>query len=69
MNTKKLEEMIKAQYGSIRKMCLEHDLKYTTVMTNMETDEKLSHMKVGTFITIAHALGLTADELLSKIEY
>lgn len=62
-----LEQMIKERHGSVRKMCEEYGLVYTTVKSSMESDEKLRNMKFKVFRVIAHSLGMTSDELFEAL--
>lgn len=63
MDTKKLEQLIKDQYGSVLHFCHETGVVYTTLKSSMETPEKLANMKYSNFRAIAHALNMTSDDL------
>lgn len=68
MDSHKLTELVKAQSGSVKSFCEQNGIKYTTFYTAIRSDQQLNNMNVSMFITAAHGLGMTADELIEKLK-
>lgn len=68
MKAMKLKVLIMEHSKNINAFCEKADLPRSTIYTVLKNDERVANMSLDTFIKIAHALGMTADELLEKIK-
>lgn len=62
-----VKKLIKQQYGSVMAFAKAINLPYTTIVSSLNSDKQLGHMPIDNFIKVAHALGMTADELIETI--
>ncbi len=67
MNSRKLNELIAAKFGNGKALAKEIDIKYTTLHYQIGTDERLDKMPIGNFMKVAHALGMSAEELFEVL--
>lgn len=69
MKSEKVKALIKSKYGSMRAFSEATGIANTTLHDSLRDDVRFEKMPISNFIAIAHALDLSADELLSRVEY
>ena len=67
MDSKKLKSLMREDAGNTKAFAVKHGLRYTTIYEATKYDERIGNMSINTFIAIAHALGMTADELVAEL--
>lgn len=68
MKSAVVKKLIKQKCGSLLSFSKEVGLPYTTLVNSLNSDRQLGHMPIDNFIKVAHALGMTADELIETIK-
>ena len=66
MDSTKLREMIK-EHQSMMSFADKVGIPYTTLVSSLKSDAQLSRMPINNFISVAHGLGMTADELIDVL--
>ena len=67
MDSQRLRQLMKNDAGSIKAFALKHGLRYTTIYEATKHDERIGGMSVNTFMSIAQALGMSAEELIEEL--
>lgn len=67
MNSKKLVEMAAAHSGDLKSFAAVANINYNTLYYSTRTDERLDRMPISNFMQVAHALGMTAEELFREL--
>lgn len=68
MDSKKLKNMISSDGGGLRAFAVKVGIPHTTLFNSLRNDDTLGRMPISNFIKVAHALGMTADELAFELE-
>lgn len=68
LNLNTLMDLIIEDSGDLKSFASKCGINYNSIYYSTRTPERFAKIPIQNFFKIAHALGMTADELLNKIE-
>ncbi len=63
-----VKKLINQKSGNLFSFAKEVEIPYTTLVSSLNSDKQFERMPIKNFIKVAHALGMTADELIETIK-
>lgn len=69
LNSELLLSLIREKSTDLKKFAERNGIKYTTLYNATLNDEKLAHMNISMFMSVAKGLDMNTDDLIRIISY